>query len=310
MTDTELKELDRLMDPNTPQDLTDIFKIYKEFLFKVMMNHKNESNTSVQNRQAILLLQMMFSKIANIEKLVEGIEFTSSTGARLNKVTDPILISSSIRGVFESVGMFNIVYVNPKTEDKRLILHTLWVLAGLNFRQRFNSVTKSLEFLEKSKAEKEKIDKLTKDIEETDLFKSLKPKDKDKIYNAINGKHYYIMFVDNEVKGLGGFQELIDNAGVVTNSIGQLYTYYSLSSHPSNVSVFQFGGMFETDNTDNFDNVNFNLSNAFKLVGVFIADYIKVFPFVSVMLESQSEIDRIVIKLNNSIIRGRENLIQ
>jgi len=310
MTQEQYDSFMKLVSPGTEQEFGTVFHIYKDVMFKMIMNHDVTEATAVPEKEARLVLQMMFSKLANLERIVQGIEFNSSTGDVLKRVIDPILISASIRGLFEAVGMFNIIYVAPQTDEARYIMHTLWVLAGLNYRQKFVSVTQSEEFIAKSKQEREHIIELIAKIEATELYRGLTPGDKEKIQRAINGKHYNIKFVDGVVKGLGGFQELINNAGIHELKMGQMYTYYSLSSHPSNVSVFQFGAMFSDDNTDTFDNVKFNLSNAFMLVSVFIVDYFKAFPALLPTFKELSDMEQALIQHNNVFLRGQAYAIE
>ena len=304
MSENLQRAFERLIVPQTKDDISFKFHMFKEVLFKIIVNHENTDATPIAQREARLVLQMMFSKVANIEKLTEGIEFTSASGKHLRNITDPITIIAAIRGIFESVGMFNVVYVASDSDEGKAILHKLWVIAGLNYRQKFVSVTQSAEFIQKSKDEKQTIDNLTDEIKATALFQSLSQADKDKVLNAIKGKHYNVVFTGNQVKGLNGFQETIDNTGIDTAKFGQMYTYYSLASHPSNVSVFQFGAMFSDDDSATDDIIKFNLGNMFMLASVFIIDYVHTFPEVKATYDTLSQLERAVIEQLNRFLRG------
>jgi hypothetical protein len=75
-----------------------------------------------------------------------------------------------------------------------------------------------------------------------------------------------------------------------------LYTYFSLYAHPSNVSLFQFNDLFKETEDNYLMMSNFNIKTALCMIGVFIADYIHFFPkvadvFGNLSIEEQSIID-------------------
>lgn len=75
-----------------------------------------------------------------------------------------------------------------------------------------------------------------------------------------------------------------------------LYTYFSLYTHPSNVSVFQFDDLFKDANDNYLMMTNFIIKTSLCMIGLFIADYINFFPktasvFSNLSIEEQSIID-------------------
>lgn len=185
--------------------------------------------------------QMVFTKIGHMKELINGFEYETADGAKLNRIIDPTIIASNIRNLFETISMFNLVYINPKTEDERKILYNLWVLAGLKYRQRFNIDIITAETQEKLENEKQQIEYLKEEIENTELYKGLEKKDQDKIKSKLKEKDYKIQFKENKVEFLS-WQQTVPVIGV--GLMDAIYTCFSLYAHPSNVSVFQFGNMF------------------------------------------------------------------
>lgn len=246
---------------------------------------------------------MIFTKIAHIKEIAKGIEYIANDGSTLNKIIDPTLIASNTRNLYETISMFNLIYIKPDSEDGKKILYNLWVIAGLKYRQRFeNIITKDKN---KEKFEKEEIKALISEIENTKLYSNLNPKEQKKIKQKIREKDYKIKIENNKVTPLS-WQSSSTEMGFKMDSLNNIYTYFSLYSHPSNVSVFQFSDMFNKGNESFIEAANFNLNTFFMFLSVFIADYIKLFPDVLNIYESLPQIDQIIINSNNRLVRGPE----
>ena len=78
-----------------------------------------------------------------------------------------------------------------------------------------------------------------KAVTENPCFLRLDELSKEKITNAIKIKEWKFEINGKTVK-LSHWHELMKNAGI-TQIYEKLYTHLSLATHPSNVSVFQFG---------------------------------------------------------------------
>lgn len=296
------KECRRLWAFATIEEGQEVLDIYLNYLFLVIENSQGSKNKTTEERDARLINQMIFTKIAYLKKILDGISFTSSSGSKLNKIIDPTIVASFIRNLYETIGMFNLIYINTKSEDEKKIVYNLWVHAGLKFRQRFGPSVTDGENLKKLEYEQKTLLKLKEEIENTDLYKNLDEKNQTKIQNKLTEKDYKINIANDIVEFLS-WQDLISIMGIRNKIMGQTYTYFSLYSHPSNVAVFQFGDMFKK-NDPQFSNLTLhNLTYAFSLISVFIADYIKLFPknleiFNSLDLKSQ-----IVINFFNTFAR-------
>jgi len=320
MTTDDLKaQVISLIHPETKEEIAAAFAMYKEVLFQFLYKHQNTEESTLSEINARLVIQMMFSKLAHLEESSHGISFTSSDGHVLNNITDPILISSSVRAFFETVGMFHVIWVSPQTKEEKLILHSLWAVAGLNYRQKFvkpsleldpdkSEAAKKIRRINIAKGEEEKkfLEDLIAGIKSTELYQNQPVGGKVAIDNAIKNKVYYILFKDGVANSLPGFQGLMNNTGVESELLGQLYTYFSLSAHPSYVSVFQFSGLFEVDSDNNFNHVQHNLFSAFRMIAIFIADYIKVFPEVMETFKNFGIVERSVIYHINRELRGED----
>lgn len=296
-------ECKRLFGTKTLEDSLDLLEIYLKFFFNVIQKHHHEEVYSYANRDAKMILQMMFTKTAHVKRVLSGIEFYSEEGVTLNKIIDPTTVAVFIRNIYETVAMFNLIYRRTKSEDEKLILYNLWVHSGLKYRQRFEVVATTQQSKEKVDNEKKQIKQLISEIENTELYKNLDEKDKNKIQTKIKEKDYKICFNKGKVKFLS-WQEITTEMEFKNDLLDNIYAYFSLYSHPSNVAVFQFSEMFDKGEEPFKDITNFNLRNMFILLSIFTADYINLFPNVLTTFNSLSIIDQIVIDFHNGLMRG------
>lgn len=305
MTQNELRaECLPLMSSGTMPDCLRLIDIYADYLFEIILKHQHDKVESTADSDALIINQMMFSKLIHIRKLLEGVGFESGKG-KLVPLVDPTIIASLVRNIYETVGAFNLIYINSKTPDEKEILYNLWVIAGLKFRQRFASQATGQESIEKMNAEKEEINNSIKIIVGTKLYTGLGAEDKAKIQDRIKNKEFRIEFKDNKVKFLH-WQDLSNVMGLKEGFFDNIYTYFSLNAHPSNVSVFQFREMFGKE-TEAFKGlVLIDMKFCFVLFSIFVADYLKVFPQIKQTFEKQSIRDQIMLNFHNKMMRGEE----
>ena len=277
--------------------------VHIDYIMQVIMNHHNDRVASLALEEAKLINHMIFTKITHLKKLLEGVNYCSEYG-RLNTIIDPTIIAILIRNIYETIAMFNLVYIQPKTNDEKLVLYNLWVHAGLSYRQRFKTLATTQENEEKCIEEEEIMIKLETEIKETELYKSLTDDNQKKIKEKLKKKDYKIRFDDkNNVVSLS-WQEISNCLELKKNLIESLYTYCSLYAHPSNVSVFQFKDLFGED-SQAFEKLTvYNLKNAFALLSIFIADYIRLFPNVLKTFETLPIERQIILNCWNRLMRG------
>lgn len=297
------KECERLMILESISDSQDLIDIYLNYLFKVINNHHDDEVSSYADKDAEMVNQMMFTKIAHIKRVIEGINYESDDGNSLKTIIDPTIVASLIRNVYETVCMFNLIYRNTNNEDEKTIIYDLWVHAGLMYRQRFEHVITTEENREKYENEKEQMSQLEEEIKQTKLFKDLSEKDQEKIEKKLKEKDYKIRFKNNEVEFLS-WQDITEVMGLRTDTLESIYTYFSLYSHPSNVAVFQFADMFSKGDEPFKRITNSNLTNLFIFLSIYIADYIHLFPKISKTFNKLNIIDQVVINYHNIRMRG------
>lgn len=307
MSDLEKLRADcyRLYDCKSITDSIELMDVFAGFLFSAIKDRKKDKAESKAEFEARMVFQMMLTKSLHLKSIVNGVSFTSQDGDKLNNIIDPTIVACLVRNLFETVCMFNIVYRQPKTNDEKTILYFLWVHAGLAYRQGFASSAKSEESKKKLEYDKEHMSSIVKEIHDTPLYKQLSEKSQKKIKTRLEGKEYLLTFDEKEIKCLV-WHNIPEIMGVRAGLMNEIYNYFSLNSHPSNVSVFQFADMFKKGSEAFPQLTNFNLKYYFALTSIFIADYITLFPETKEIFEKLSIRDQIVINHHNTLLRGKD----
>jgi hypothetical protein len=286
----------------TIEDCLDMFDIFLEHLWNVMEVHHEDKVYSYANKDAKMLNQMMFTKLTHLKKIVEGVGYTAKNGDRLNAIVDPTIVASLTRNIFETVSVFNLIYRNTKSEDEKIIIYDLWVSSGLKYRQRFQSAATTPENIQKIADEQKQIDQIEQEIKDTALYKSLDAKNQGKIDEKIKQKDFKIRFDEKEVIYLV-WQDMCDVMGLNKDIFDNIYTYFSLYAHPSEVSVFQFETMFSKQHEEFKQLTTTNLKYCFSLMSVFVADYINLFPQVKDTFEKLEIYKQIALNTHNKMLR-------
>lgn len=296
------EEYMRLNKLPTIQDCLDLFDIFLEHLWNVIQDHHEDKVYSYANKDAKILNQMMFTKLTHLKKIVEGVGYTAQNGDHLNEIVDPTIVASMTRNIFETVAVFNLIYRNTTSEDEKAIIYGLWVSSGLKYRQRFQSAATTPENIKKIADEQKQIADIEKEIKDTALYKSLDAKNQGKIDEKLKKKDFKIRFDGKEVIYLV-WQDMCDVMGLNKDIFENIYTYFSLYSHPSEVAVFQFESMFSKENEGFKQLTTTNLKYCFSLMSVFVADYINLFPQVKDTFEKLEIYKQIAINAHNKMLR-------
>lgn len=181
----------------------------------------------------------------------------------------------------------------------------MWVHAGLSYRQRFETQITTEENKQKAEEEKEQMLTIVNNIENTSLYKKLDETNQKRIKHQLKVKGYLIRFEGLEVKILN-WKQLTETMDIKDGKLDHAYGYFSLYSHPSNVSVFQFADMFTKENESFKMLTLYNLKIAFFMFSIFIADYINLFPETLKTYESLGIVEQIVINFHNRSARSVE----
>ena len=304
MTQEELREISFRYNVRAGlKEQVEILELFSQTFLKIIQNHHKDAVYGQADADAKMILQMMLTKTLYLRKLIDGVSFKSTSGPALNSIIDPTILAMLVRNIFETAGMFNTIYTATENTDQKELVYILWVIAGLKYRQRFVTNILSDETKKKQEGELENIAKFLEYIEQSKLFLSLDQKGQEKIKNRIKEKEYLIKFEGSTVHFLnwGGLSKTM---GMDEKLFSNAYTFFSLYTHPSYVSVFQFAEMFAIDNPGYLELTSMNLNYARFFLSIFLADYIKLFPATIKTFEELSLVEQIILNFPNKLARG------
>jgi len=297
------KDSKRLCVCKNIEDSQSSLDLFAGFMWKVIETDVQTSVLTKIEHEAKLMLQMMFTKVLHLKGILNGVSYSSNSGSYLNNIIDPGVVAVMSRNIFETGGLFNLIYRQPKTDNERDIIYNLWRHAGLRTRQRFKEsfeATKKGRVLEE---ERQDMELITESIKTNSFFLGLDEHNKKKILDRLDKGEFLIQFIDNKVKCYK-WHELVEVMNLKKDLFDNLYTYFSLYSHPSNVSVFQFNDLFKDADDNYLMMTNFNIKTILSFIGVFIADYINFFPEVTKVFNNLSLEEQFIIDFHNMLGRN------
>lgn len=285
----------------TPKDLTvmvESHKIIADIGFAILMEHGKIGTKSPWDHDANLLYQMTLLKSLSVVQHVTPINHTNSIdGSKFKDTYDPFSILNIVRAQYEAFCNFNNIFIQSKNEDELKLKYFLWVISGLNYRQRFKVTTQ--EHLKKKEEEKQQIEDLTKEITTNNCFLQLDAQSQKNIMDGIKKRDWQFKIEGNKASKIA-WHEMMTNAGANDMLEGQ-YASLSLNTHPSNVSVFQFGTMYTGGMQVFSTRMAIQLSKLFT--AMFIRDYLIYFKDCRPYFEKLPLIPQMLINSYNGMFR-------
>jgi hypothetical protein len=278
------------------------YKIIKDSGMKILFDFANLKSENTLEKEAYILYSLIVLKCESIFTLSGGKAHKNSINNVETRITfDPFSIWPIVRSQFEAYCTFYLIFIQPKEDNERQLFYNLWVLSGLNYRQRFMS-----EFPEnkiKKEEETQTIEQIKRDILNNQFYISLDSKNKKFFDERIKHREWQCYFDGINIKK-AGFEDLAILAGMKSSMVENLYSYLSLSSHPSNVSVFQFRDLYKLDQDRQMTFDALELSKNFAAFA--ITDFAKTNKHSKKSFESLPETYQAFINMINSVFRSEE----
>lgn len=211
-------------------------------LIRIGFLYIDEHFKTEENKFANIMLQMSLLKANSILQLSEGT--TVLTASKTEKPLIDIQSQSSIfRSLFENYCFFNHLYISNWDNEEFLVLENIWKITSLN--QRFELLKESTNRLspdnkKKIDNEKEFVSQMTKKIKGTSIY----AKNKKAIDNYIKRNRWQLTINDKRVQSIS-WKDMFENSQKNKGRQDRSYQMFSLDSHPSYFSVFQFGDLYK-----------------------------------------------------------------
>lgn len=296
-----LEELITRIVAPTVEDRIIQLTLIDKVLFELSSQIGPSVKDDVYKNQANLICQMMLSKNAHIINSAKGIYIND----KLQDIIDPTVIGSMVRNVFETVVMFHNVFTFHTSSEAKALVYDLWDISGFSFRQRFRDILKSNENKIKQEEELKIINSQIKKIKTSHIYCSIK--NPEAIDRLIKRKEYRFILNDSRVIPLT-WQAAADLIQFKQNQMKEMYTLLSLYTHPSSVSVIQFGQMFLDGYHVGLTGLQFLILSSVNIA--FLVEYVKFFPDAVNFFNKLPDDEKFVINSLIRNIRGEEHCIE
>ncbi|MES2557012.1 MAG: DUF5677 domain-containing protein [Bacteroidota bacterium] len=304
----------------TPKKYDDTLESYQLVMDTALELSRKTQETLGNTRSemlndALILFQMSMTKAIAIKSLAQGINYYNSLGDfSIANFVDPMSMASLVRSQYEAFANFHNIFNLQKDKDAQDFLYYTWAMAGLRERQRFPNQMSEEELKqrpvsfqnlvkennEKAEHEQKLIEEITAKIHANPLFSNLDEEKQKKLDKQFEKRTFQFLVVDGVVKGTD-WLDMFLNTGV-NELFKPLYSIMSTSTHPSNVSVFQYAQMFE--NNENQQRAQMLLKMSEKIMSFFIADFCGYVPEAKVIFQSLPEMERVLVESSNQHMRN------
>lgn len=190
------------------------------------------------------MMQMTLFKIRSLQEAMKGLPLVPN-GQEQTIYLDMSNIASITRGIYESAFIYHNIFVTTDNEDERKVLINIWKIEGYNNRQKVpvpegmeKDVTRNVNTIESLRNDTKEI------LNRMDIAEPIKRKIEKHINrDSSNIKGYRFVKSENKIIGFepidfSNAQSLFEN-----EFMDGTYSFLSYQSHPSFLSVLQFGQM-------------------------------------------------------------------
>ena len=224
------------------------------FLLKALQVQKGKSTDEIRH-YAQLELQMVTTKLLAFNVLLQKWGgYNREKDILLNPIVDPVVLGGLTRSIYETLGVFRLVYLLPNTYEKQQIAFNLW--KRHSFLDSIKEVESEINLREQKGYDSAKLrDQLQFDIDQRDkllsdvlctAYASTHSID----YDKGNIKRSLIILDDNpKFISISGIDDAMKYYIPLKNEVFQnLYSLLSHYAHPSYQAEDQFDNAFKDEN--------------------------------------------------------------
>lgn len=191
------------------------------------------------DEKSLVAVRMIYAKILEIRKLLDGINYNYIEEETEKAVVEPTTLFVIVRNILELTYVYEYVFLMPDTDEKREFAYYLYMYTGLKERL-------SLELGDEKKDEQirktvikanEAKDKLLA----SPYYHGLSNQSQAIIQNRLNSPHpsYRLMFGDHEVAPVD-YDKACVEIGMTGDFFKHMYGFLSTHAHPTYLSLVQF----------------------------------------------------------------------
>lgn len=259
---------------------------------------------------ANLMFQMILSKAIYLRRNIDTIKIQDGSDYLI--YDDPAVVLNIVRQLYEAICIFAIVFCIPETEDKRMILFNVYATTGLRKRSNFDFRNHQEEAEQKLRADREAMDLMLTEIEESEYYSQLDSKNKKALRKFYDGYDFapFVLFDDFQLSDKVKFEDIPKYLDIKETITQDVYRYLCTHAHSSYYSLLQFSQWYEKNGVKckmYHDVIAIQVKFACMMISVSIDEYIKRFPELHEIKNKFSERERQILDGYNYIARNHKN---
>lgn len=240
-------------------------------------------------------LQMFFTKGIAFEILLDGYGYVQGKWS-MNKIVDHTSLFMIARNLGETLSAFELICVLPETDEKRLIMESLFESSAYKYKLLLYSDEMKEEHPEQYVEDEQVVKDAKKHIVNTIYYKSLSVEQKKLLQDIIKRKNFQIRLLDDEVRRLSWQETMLEY--VIPNGIfDRIYNYFSLNTHPSLISMNQFDQAFGKEHPEYLQLCLTATLYMITFLSMFLQEYIAIFPKAKAIYEGKNDDEKWLLKL-------------
>lgn len=188
------------------------------------------------------MMQMVLFKIRSLQEAMKGLSLVPKD-QKQTVYLDLSNMASITRGIYESAFIYHNIFISTDNEDERRVLINIWKIEGYNNRHKVpvpesmeEDVTRNVSTIELLRNETKEI------LNRMDIAESARNKiDKIIKRDSSNIKGYRFVKSENRITGFEPIEFTNARSIFEHEYMDGTYTFLSYQSHPSFLSLLQFG---------------------------------------------------------------------
>lgn len=240
--------------------------------------HFNIQQSSLTNKDMIddakAIFQMFFIRCLTIKDLLYGFGNETISDNKQYSLVDYQSILTLTRCLYEAFCEFELIYIYPDSEEKRLFIYNCYKLEGLKYYQKINNLNNITTNRLKDQDEVYYL--------EQNIFQSAFVLNSTQNQKTLREslKHQSLVYFD-ESDSIKKFIKSTDYIlfGIDKNCFEDVYKYLSINIHSSYLSIIQYKDAYnEDDQVLISDFVSKACDKSCSIMSFMIYDYCKLFP--------------------------------
>ncbi len=228
----------------------------------------------------------------------------------MNGQADHTILFTLVRAAYEQLCAFELVYMIPNTEEKRLVMENVYVAAGQVNRLKMFTEEGLARNLEDTAIVKQDIEDCRAEIQKTALYQALTDKEKAELEKQVFKKgNYKIIFAnDGRLISQVGWDVVRDYCRLRTDVLHGVYKYACNMAHPSYLGLIQFHDAYKEGAITLLNETA--IMQMIAIMSVYIMDFMEEFPEVKHVYDELDDESQFVIRMYSEGFRNSSEIFR